>query len=143
MESNTTPEVTVAGTYVPPGSALPESVIGTPQQLVVQVHWEYGTPEEVRDAWVAQFPKNLKITGSTCSGIKHGDEWVTILTASFRQALVPNNTTGERNETGLKRSVKVLDALKAAGVEYAWVTRYTNSYETEADFRAAVEEVSR
>ena len=67
------------------------------------------TTEAEQVAFIAKFPKYVKVLASTITGMDHGFSNApsnTMPTASFTVNLIPNQATGEVNETGLKRVAK-------------------------------------
>lgn len=90
----------------------------------------------------ARFPKSLKVRGTTHTAwVREGAEMRRLDGGCViaRISLAPNKTTGERNETGIKRYRSIVRHLDRMGIELEWGTMYTTSYATREQFEAALD----
>jgi hypothetical protein len=96
---------------------------------------------EDAQAFSALLPRSLKARATTLTSPKDGN----YLNGSVRTGLViircslaPNQVTGSKNETAIKRYHATLKALSALDVPVEYRAHAANSYPTQADFEAAL-----
>jgi hypothetical protein len=97
----------------------------------------FATVEE-RDAFIALFPKSVKVVASTLSGydMETSSSWSAPI-AAWGVRIDADGVNGGVNETGIKRINKFMAVAKASGMNMTWSMNYQNSI-TEDQFFAII-----
>jgi hypothetical protein len=93
------------------------------------------TTNEERDAFVALFPKSVKVVATTLSGLVIDQPYATIQVALHADAV-----NGGVNETGIKRLRKFIAVATANGFELNFKQYFKNSL-TESEYSELVGKV--
>jgi hypothetical protein len=89
---------------------------------------------EAATAFVAQFPKSVKMFTCTVSTSEGGKYYL----VNTRANLTSNGINGGINETGLRRYQAVVKAAAKLGVEIVCTPNASNAYETQEAFEQAI-----
>lgn len=72
--------------------------------------------EEDAKAFVAQFPKYMKMRATTISGRDADNKHYVAGWITMRLSFTPNKVTGERNDAAIKRALKLFETADKKGI---------------------------
>jgi hypothetical protein len=100
-------------------------------------HLDVETVEEAK-AIAARFPKSRKVRGTSCGGLRDG-KYTTWGYVALHTHLYPDGTTGEKNETGIKRWFAFKRDCERLGIAIEWDGAcFRNAYPTQQQFEEAI-----